>query len=291
MSDRPLQPSLSAPDLTDLLEARQNGHDGLSQLDYDDIESSQSPVDTLEWQERSRKLSQDFRHQLPTPGPSRSPTPDIRNEEVQLNDGDTYRSDLRHLRIRSESPEAYLRHREASTFTEEGDSLCLDSPSAPLNRDAHPDVTLRGHDDSQSSNRTSPSQSQILSPRRPPALKTRLLPASLWDYLKEEIRATELDGSQEMKAERVTNFFAVPMAVERVRVSTCSETDRRSGSRLGLHFHQIIIFGFFVCLDSFLYTFTILPLRAGIALRRLIASYLRPGKRCASLGGNAVSSN
>jgi hypothetical protein len=45
---------------------------------------------------------------------------------------------------------------------------------------------------------------------------SRILPTSLWDYLQEEIRATELDGSQELKAERVTNFFAVPMAVERV---------------------------------------------------------------------------
>ncbi|KAK9897095.1 DUF747-domain-containing protein [Cystobasidium minutum MCA 4210] len=84
----------------------------------------------------------------------------------------------------------------------------------------------------------------------------RFLPASLWDYLQEEISASELDGSQETKAERVTNFFSVPMAVE-----------------------QIIIFGYFVCLDSFLYTFTILPLRFAIALNRWIASYFKPGKR------------
>ena len=42
---------------------------------------------------------------------------------------------------------------------------------------------------------------------------------------------------------------------------------------------QIIIFGYFVCLDSFLYTFTILPLRFAIALKRWVASYFKPGKR------------
>jgi hypothetical protein len=65
-----------------------------------------------------------------------------------------------------------------------------------------------------------------------PGLPSRFLPASLWDYLKEEIRATELDGSQEMKAERVTNFFSVPMVVEQVRQSVrtqqCTLTGRRS---------------------------------------------------------------
>lgn len=35
---------------------------------------------------------------------------------------------------------------------------------------------------------------------------------------------------------------------------------------------QIIMFGSFVCLDSFLYTFTILPLRALIALRHLVSN-------------------
>lgn len=44
-------------------------------------------------------------------------------------------------------------------------------------------------------------------------------------------------------------------------------------------YFQIIIFGYFVCLDSFLYTFTILPLRFAIALKRWVASYFKPGKR------------
>lgn len=70
-----------------------------------------------------------------------------------------------------------------------------------------------------------------------------LAPFSLWEYLKEEVLATDLDSTQDMKWERVTNFIAVPWWVE-----------------------QIILFGFVVCLDSFLYTFTILPLRFFVAV-------------------------
>lgn len=105
-----------------------------------------------------------------------------------------------------------------------------------------------------------------------PDLSSRFLPASLWDYLKEEIQATELDGSQELKAERVTNFFSVPMVVEQVLpAARCSRLHAEAPK-------QFIIFGFFVCLDSFLYTFTILPLRFCIALQRLARNRLGPGR-------------
>jgi hypothetical protein len=42
------------------------------------------------------------------------------------------------------------------------------------------------------------------------------LPVTLWDYLVVELMATELDGSQEAKSERVVNFLSVPFAVEKV---------------------------------------------------------------------------
>lgn len=67
-------------------------------------------------------------------------------------------------------------------------------------------------------------------------------PYSLWDYLKEEVMATDFDSTQELKWERVTNFIAIPFWME-----------------------KIMVFGFAVCLDSFLYTFTILPLRSLVA--------------------------
>jgi len=41
-------------------------------------------------------------------------------------------------------------------------------------------------------------------------------PFSLWDYLREELLATDFDSHQEMKWERVSNFLNVPFAVERV---------------------------------------------------------------------------
>ncbi|KAF8984852.1 hypothetical protein BGZ46_006794 [Entomortierella lignicola] len=75
---------------------------------------------------------------------------------------------------------------------------------------------------------------------------------SLWDYLKEELTAADFETTQELKRERVANFLNVPIA-----------------------FEKMIVFGYFVCLDSFLYTFTILPARfflATVALFRYILS-------------------
>ncbi|KAH7888817.1 eukaryotic membrane protein family-domain-containing protein [Phlebopus sp. FC_14] len=68
---------------------------------------------------------------------------------------------------------------------------------------------------------------------------------SLWDYLREELLATDFDSHQELKWERVSNFLSIPFAIEKV---------------LG--------FGFILCLDSFLYTFTILPIRSTFAFFR-----------------------
>ncbi|KAF5393335.1 hypothetical protein D9757_000567 [Collybiopsis confluens] len=73
------------------------------------------------------------------------------------------------------------------------------------------------------------------------------LPFSLWDYLREELLATDFDSHQELKWERVSNFFSIPVAIE-----------------------KIIGFGFILCFDSFLYTFTVLPIRFAIAFFRLI---------------------
>ncbi|KAF9153357.1 hypothetical protein BG015_003593 [Linnemannia schmuckeri] len=69
---------------------------------------------------------------------------------------------------------------------------------------------------------------------------------SLWDYLKEELTAADFESTQELKRERVANFLSVPIA-----------------------FEKMLVFGYFVCLDSFLYTFTILPARFMLALMAL----------------------
>ncbi|KAG6837008.1 hypothetical protein H0H93_016468 [Arthromyces matolae] len=83
-------------------------------------------------------------------------------------------------------------------------------------------------------------------------VKPNTAPFSLWDYLNEELLATDFDSHQEMKWERVSNFFSIPLAME-----------------------KIIGFGFIVCLDSFLYTFTIQPIRFAFAFVRFITNMLR----------------
>lgn len=42
-------------------------------------------------------------------------------------------------------------------------------------------------------------------------------PFSLWDYLREELLATDFDSHQELKWERVSNFLSMPLALEKVR--------------------------------------------------------------------------
>ena len=41
-------------------------------------------------------------------------------------------------------------------------------------------------------------------------------PFSIWDYLQEELLATDFDSHQEMKWERVSNFLNIPYAIEKV---------------------------------------------------------------------------
>lgn len=42
------------------------------------------------------------------------------------------------------------------------------------------------------------------------------VPFSLWDYLREELLATDFDSHQELKWERVSNFLSIPFAIEKV---------------------------------------------------------------------------
>ncbi|EMD37504.1 hypothetical protein CERSUDRAFT_114143 [Gelatoporia subvermispora B] len=88
-------------------------------------------------------------------------------------------------------------------------------------------------------------------------------PFSLWDYLQEELLATDFDSHQELKWERISNFLSMPVALE-----------------------KIFLFGFVICMDSFLYTFTILPIRFVLALWRLFlntvtwsSSHLPPSQK------------
>ncbi|KAJ3535704.1 hypothetical protein NM688_g6938 [Phlebia brevispora] len=96
-------------------------------------------------------------------------------------------------------------------------------------------------------------------PAHPPSLKREVYhevnapPFSIWDYLREELLATDFDSHQELKWERVGNFLSMPLAIE-----------------------KIMAFGFILCFDSFLYTFTILPIRFVLAFGRLLLNLVSP---------------
>ncbi|WRT65422.1 uncharacterized protein IL334_002365 [Kwoniella shivajii] len=77
--------------------------------------------------------------------------------------------------------------------------------------------------------------------------------SGIWDLLKDEMGAEEWDGwLVDGKWERIANFLAVPLAVEKTT-----------------------LFGALLCLDGFLYNFTVLPIRAAFALTRIISNVIR----------------
>jgi hypothetical protein len=53
-------------------------------------------------------------------------------------------------------------------------------------------------------------------PSRVPPPSVHKVPFSLWDYLREELLATDFDSHQELKWERVGNFLSIPLAIEKV---------------------------------------------------------------------------
>jgi hypothetical protein len=53
-------------------------------------------------------------------------------------------------------------------------------------------------------------------PLSPPPQTLLQAPFSLWDYLREELLATDFDSHQELKWERVSNFLSIPLAMEKV---------------------------------------------------------------------------
>ncbi|CAH7686149.1 eukaryotic membrane protein family-domain-containing protein [Phakopsora pachyrhizi] len=89
-------------------------------------------------------------------------------------------------------------------------------------------------------------------------LRTHPRSFSLWDHLKYEVyigdddeRIPEFISSNHLRSERITNFLNVPTSIE-----------------------KMIIFGFFICLDSFLSVLTILPIKFFFSLWKLIKSLL-----------------
>jgi hypothetical protein len=221
-----LQPSRSAPDLTDLLEARSfdkrtSDDDAAVAMEDEDDEDDGGNIDDGD---RRRWRT----NHLPTPSPSRSPTPDV-----------SHGDDSEYGRMRSETPEVYTRGEHARMHRSQGDDTAyMDEYVTNNHIDSQRDSESEGIHRPTRDDSLSPQPSTPTSGTRGRGLSNvgaRFLPTSLWDYLREEISASELDGSQEMKAERVTNFFSVPMAVE--QVSSCTPASDFSNTR-SKHLHE-----------------------------------------------------
>ena len=88
---------------------------------------------------------------------------------------------------------------------------------------------------------------------------------SMWDLLKDEVGVEDWDGwIVDGKWERIANFLAVPLAVEKVRPLVIDLI-------LQANF-QVTLFGALLCLDGFLYNFTILPIRSIFATARIASN-------------------
>jgi hypothetical protein len=115
----------------------------------------------------------------------------------------------------------------------------------PLRRlDPVPFSPMTPHEDAYMLHTPSDSDTQTDPP--PPPLPVR---QSLWDCLQEELHASQepIDVTMgQLKRERVSNFVHIPIEIER-----------------------LMLYGLFICLDAFLYTFTIFPLRVRAALSTL----------------------
>jgi hypothetical protein len=102
---------------------------------------------------------------------------------------------------------------------------------------------------------------------------------SMWDLLRDEGGMEDWDGwIVDGKWERIANFLAVPLAVEKVLFTS----RLRAPTQIQLCFilqgiesttnSQVTLFGALLCLDGFLYNFTILPIRSIFATARIISN-------------------
>ncbi|KAK9466870.1 eukaryotic membrane protein family-domain-containing protein [Lipomyces arxii] len=77
--------------------------------------------------------------------------------------------------------------------------------------------------------------------------------SNLWSYLQRELSSSsgDISDSSQSDLDQIVSFLLVPFS-----------------------FEKVLSFGFLTCLDSFLYAFTILPLRFTSALSKLLRSYV-----------------
>lgn len=173
---------------------------------------------------RARVRRSRNRHRGQRPSTTSSPDPADRKYEHALSstshltddDGDNYDDEsdqerpaepVHRGRLMSH-PVLDLQHSYTDAFEDGRRPLTYSSlPSTPVAPDAPP---------------LSAVPQSPLSPISMSAVEDAPAPFSLWDYLREELLATDFDSHQEMKWERVSNFLNVPVAIEKVRLSLIS---------------------------------------------------------------------
>lgn len=97
---------------------------------------------------------------------------------------------------------------EESDTSHEEEQFAMDTEPRPLIYASLPPSPISSPSTPQPLDSSFPSTSLIYEP-----------PFSLWDYLREELLATDFDSHQELKWERVSNFLSIPLAMEKVSLS------------------------------------------------------------------------
>ncbi|KAJ3323714.1 hypothetical protein HDV06_001444 [Boothiomyces sp. JEL0866] len=89
--------------------------------------------------------------------------------------------------------------------------------------------------------------------------------STIWEYFISEITSTFQPEQQQAKTDRILNFISVPRQLER-----------------------FLLLGFFICLDSFLYIFTILPIRIVIAVYSFFRGNIKPAQKTDLIKGTLI---
>ncbi|KAI0305533.1 eukaryotic membrane protein family-domain-containing protein [Multifurca ochricompacta] len=184
----------------------------------------------------------------------------VSNSSNQSQSAHATTSDTNYPRVQNLRPR---RRRHRTTSTSNGNDIPSVLLRASMRRLSDPPLVLQ---DSRIFRAPSPSEDGPLltyaslpptpiTSSPPPPASVESVTNCKQNNLIEELLETDFDSHQELKWERVSNFLSIPLAIE-----------------------KIISFGFILCFDSFLYTFTIQPIRFTLALWRLFISAITNSK-------------
>lgn len=130
------------------------------------------------------------------------------NEDQVHSDPDTISYEFMHEDEGIDDSESNLhRHHLFRSQSERVPLTYASLPPTPISRSPSPSIPHSP---------LSPTHSEIISIQR--QQQQAAIPFSLWEYLREELLATDFDSHQELKWERVSNFLSIPLAIEKVHL-------------------------------------------------------------------------